>query len=258
MSDLVKRKEALLRKIETRKEKNQGLMKRLDKGVALEVVFLFDTTGSMEPYLVDVQVNIKLLIGEIKRRVPNARLGVIVYKDHDQGNYVTKSLPLTDREDELVNFLLSSAVEPGKGGGGPEAVECALYEANRFNWSPGNKGKAIVLIGDKPPHGVTDAFSECPLNRDYRAETEKLIQQKVKIYSVLCNNIAETRENFQWFADKTGGKFVTLEEIHDLVDFLVAVCIREANPLMLKSYIDELKQKGILSESKRKLLDHLK
>jgi hypothetical protein len=55
-------------------------------------------------------------------------------------------------------------------------------------------------------------------------------------------------------AERTGGKFVTLEEIHDLVDLIVAVSIKESNPQLLLAYTEELKQKGTLTASKRKLL----
>ena len=99
-----------------------------------------------------------------------------------------------------------------------------------------------------------DSFDDCLSGRDYRIEMNKLIDKNVKIYTVLCNNVAETISNFQFLAEKTGGKFVTLEAIHDLVDLIVAVSIKESNPLLLQAYTEELRQKGVLTESKRKLL----
>lgn len=253
-----KQKEALLRKIAEHKSLAKPILEKIRKASSLEIVFMFDTTGSMDVYLSEVQMHVQLILREIRKRVPDARIAIIVYKDHEQGPYVTLTHPFSDQEDELISFLRSSQIAPGAGGGGAEAVECALFEANQLDWSAGTKGKAIILIGDKPPHGVMDTFDECASGRDYRVETNHLIDKHVKIYSVLCNNVEETRSTFQWFADKTGGKFVTLEEIHDLVDLIVAVSIRESNPLLLQAYTDELRQKGTLTDTKRKLLQSLK
>lgn len=249
-----KQKEALLKKIAEHKSLAKPILDKVRKASPLEVVFMFDTTGSMDVYLSEVQVNVQLIIREILKRVHDARISVIVYKDHEQGPYVTKTLPFTEREEEITGFLRSAEIMPGAGGGGAEAVECALYEANQLTWSDGTKGKAIILIGDKPPHGVMDSFDDCLSGRDYRIETNKLAEKHVKIYTVLCNQVAETISNFQFLAEKTGGKFVTLEAIHDLVDLIVAVSIKEFNPLLLQAYTEELKQRGVLTESKRKLL----
>lgn len=252
-----KQKEALLKKIAEHKALAKPVLDKVRKASALEMVFMFDTTGSMDVYLSEVQMHVQLILREIRKRVPDARFALIVYKDHEQGPYVTLTHPFSEKEDELINFLRSSQIAPGAGGGGAEAVECALFEANQLEWSPGTKGKAIVLIGDKPPHGVMDTFDECTSGRDYRIETNHLIDKHVKIYAVLCNNVQETRSTFQWLADKTGGRFVTLEAIQDLVDLLVAVSIKESSPLLLQAYTEELKQKGHLTDSKRKLIQSL-
>lgn len=249
-----KQKEALLKKIAEHKSLAKPILEKASKTNPLEVVFMFDTTGSMDVYLSEVQVHVQMVIREIRKRVPDVRISVIVYKDHEQGPYVTKTLPFSEKEEEIIGFLRSPEIMPGAGGGGAEAVECALFEANQLNWTEGTKGKAIILIGDKPPHGVMDSFDDCLSGRDYRIETNKLIEKNVKIYTVLCNNVAETIGNFKFLAEKTGGKFVTLEAIHDLVDLIVAVSIKESNPLLLQAYTEELKQKGVLTESKRKLL----
>jgi hypothetical protein len=253
-----KQKEALLKKIAEHKSLARPILDKVRKASTLEMVFMFDTTGSMDVYLSEVQMHVQLILREIRKRVPDARIALIVYKDHEQGPYVTMTHPFSDKEEELINFLRSPQIAPGAGGGGAEAVECALYEANQLEWSPGTKGKAVILIGDKPPHGVMDTFDECDSGRDYRVETNRLIDKHVKIYTVLCNNVEETRSTFQGLAEKTGGKFVTLEEIHDLVDLIVAVSIKESNPLLLQAYADELKQKGTLTDSKRKLLQSLR
>ena len=256
--DLVKKqREVLLKKIDQHRSLAKPILEKAQQQHALEVIFMFDTTGSMDVYLTEVQTHIQLIVREIHKRVPGAHISIIAYKDHDQGPYVTLTLPFSDNEDEIINFLRSPDIAPGLGGGGPEAVECALRDANQLQWSTGIKGKAIILIGDKPPHGVMDSFEECSRHVDYRREIDQLKDKYVKIYTVLCNNIAETKSNFQWMAEKTNGKFVTLEEIQDLVDLIVAVSIKEYNPLLLEAYTDELRKKGVLTDSKKKLLENI-
>ena len=132
----------------------------------------------------------------------------------------------------------------GEGGGGPEAVECALHEAVAFTWDK-TAPKAIILIGDKPPHGVMDGLKSCTKMRDYREEVKAVKVKGIKIYPILCNNISETEGNFRWMADITGGKFFYLKEISDLSDLLIGICLKETGKLpyfekKLLAYGDEV------------------
>jgi len=253
MADLIKtEQERVLDRIRSRS--SDILTTFIEDTGTLDVVFMFDTTGSMSSYLNEVQRNVIKMIEDILKESPSVQFGVIVYKDHgsegEDSYYLTKTCHLTNNKSDVINFLRSDEIAPGAGGGGPEAVECALNEATNLSWA--SNTKAIILIGDEPPHGVMDSFNECPRGIDYREETKKLSDIGVKIYSVLCNNVYETEVTFKWFADQTNGKFLKLQNISDLVDLIVAVCMKETGSLA--SFGNKLIESGKMTETKKQLL----
>jgi hypothetical protein len=229
---LTDRKEKILKKIaEKEKRQKEG---RFSPDSSLDVVFMIDTTGSMDPYIDEVKHNIIRIIENVLEYSPKIRMGCVAYKDHgDEGEneyYLTKTLPLTFNRKEITGFMNSTELHIGEGGGGPEAVECALREAVTFTWDK-TAPKAIILIGDKPPHGVMDGLKYCTKMRDYREEVKALKTQEIKIYPILCNNISETEGNFRWMANETGGVFFYLKEISDLSDLLIGICLKETGKL---------------------------
>ncbi|MFZ4439969.1 MAG: vWA domain-containing protein [Syntrophales bacterium] len=234
MSDeaLTDRKEKLLKKI-AEKEK---LLKKGHFYVdsSLDVVFMIDTTGSMDPYIDEVKQNIIRIMENVLQYSPKVRMGCVAFKDHgDEGEdeyYLTRILPLTFDRKEITGFMQSPELYIGEGGGGPEAVECALHEAVGFTWDK-MAPKVIILIGDKPPHGVLDGLKNCTKMRDYREEVNALKTRGVKIYPILCNSISETEGNFRWMANETGGAFFYLKEISDLSDLLIGICLKETGQL---------------------------
>ncbi|MBI4878950.1 MAG: VWA domain-containing protein [Planctomycetes bacterium] len=63
----------------------------------LDVVFLIDTTASMELFLRAAKQTVDRMITDLAALIPNLRLGVVAYRDH-RDDYVTHAAPLsTDR-----------------------------------------------------------------------------------------------------------------------------------------------------------------
>lgn len=253
VSDVNEKKKKLMEKIsEKERHLTEGALSAVS---SLDAVFLLDTTGSMEPYIHEVQHNIVRVIDEVFNASPRVRMGVVAYKDHgDEGEdefYLTKVLPLMSDRQQIVRFVRSTELHIGEGGTGPEAVECALHEAAELGWSD-TAPKAIVLIGDKPPHGVTDSFKFCPRLNDYKVEVESLRKRGIRVYSILCNNITETEGNFRWMSQQTGGRFFYLKEISDLSDILIGICLKEAG--RLPYYERKLLEMGAMSPSRKTLL----
>lgn len=222
---------------------------------SLDVVFAVDTTGSMESYIHEVRDNILKIMEDIFEFSQGIRMGIIAYKDHgDEGEnefYLTKILPLTFDKKEIVEFLRSPDLHIGVGGNGAEAVECALYEAVNLNWGLSQTPKAIVLVGDKPAHGVIDSFRECTRMKDYRKEVEAIKNKGIKIYPILCNNIHETESSFRWMASETDGTFIYLDDIFSLSDILIGICLKETGKLLeyktkLLEYGEKLRLEHIL------------
>src|SRR5258708_5351350 len=110
----------------------------------------------MYGYLEEVRRELSRLATEIPESAPDAHMSVIAYGDYGDC-YVTKVLDLTHDFDAVKGFVTS--VEATGGGDFPEAVEEALNQANTLNWRNGST-RALILIGDAPPHGVVDAMRQ--------------------------------------------------------------------------------------------------
>lgn len=88
-------------------------------GRNVEVVFSFDTTGSMACYLDQVRQKLKETCRRLLRDIQSIRIGLIAHGDYcDYDNYVTKYIDLTSDVDQLVSF--AKDVSTTGGGDTPE------------------------------------------------------------------------------------------------------------------------------------------
>ncbi|MGE0710549.1 MAG: vWA domain-containing protein [Planctomycetota bacterium] len=218
---------------------------------ALDLALLIDTTGSMGPYLAELRRQLLDVVGELRRHVADLRCGVVAFKDHGE-SYVTRVLPPTRSLAALVRFLQAPELEAGLGGGGAEALECALREAARLRWRADARRVALV-IGDKPPHGAgLDGFAACACGVDYRDELERLAAAGVSVYSLRVGRCLEAQRVFEYFAARTGGRFLDRVHVRDLASSIVSVCHREAGDL--EAYRRRLERGGRLTPTRAEML----
>lgn len=117
-----------------------------------DLVFVFDTTGSMEKPLESLRNNVLGIIRVLQKVVPDLRIGFVAYRDKGEA-YLTRTLPLVSVSgrglDRVFAFINDLAVAGG--GDTPEAVDAGLGEAIAMDWRPG-VARAIVVIADAPAH----------------------------------------------------------------------------------------------------------
>ncbi|MGK2913268.1 MAG: vWA domain-containing protein [Porticoccaceae bacterium] len=119
----------------------------------LDVVFVVDSTGSMDWVLKEVRGRIVDIVDAIRLLVPISRFGVVVYRDVGSPEYVTRIQPLTFSLSKLSGFLGSVKAEGG--GDLAEALDQGLRVAiEQGGWRMGAK-KVIIIVGDAPPHDDT-------------------------------------------------------------------------------------------------------
>jgi hypothetical protein len=138
------------------------------------------------------------------------QIGLTLYRDFGDA-YVARTTPLTGNVEQLVKVLY--ATEAKGGGDYPEAIREALKDAlnvNRFVTSA-KTPKALILVGDAPPHPQT------------QAECEKVVadaaKQGFRTYVVKVKSGYEKEE--QWpaldkLAEAGGGSSMTVD-FHDVV-----------------------------------------
>ena len=120
---------------------------RIPAGDIAEVIFVFDTTLSMNdemPAFKNAMEKIKLQLAD---KVKTLRIGFVLYKDYSD-IYLNKLYPLSDKEEDY-----QAAVKALRASGGddiPEAVYEALIRLNDFEFISDNR--VAFLIADAPPH----------------------------------------------------------------------------------------------------------
>lgn len=221
---------------------------------SLQLLMMFDITGSMFGYFDLIRSKLKEIVSVVKEKARQAEFSVFAYRNHgDELGYkeIYYTFPLTSDQDTLFSQL--ETIE--KGGGGQDALTCmedCLQEANNLIWNM-QSPKALVIIGDQPPHGVVDSMSKCPREINYKWEIEKLGGKEVKIYTVFCPGAEERTVNFyRETAQKNGGRFLQIEEIDLLKELIIGICMKEIGNF--DNYVRDLEKTKQLTPIRKKAL----
>ncbi len=169
---------------------------------SLDVMFVFDTTGSMGDELLYLQKEFE----DIAKRVADqsTRFSVNFYRD--QGDeYVVRSNPFSD-DIEKVQALINAEYATG-GGDYEEAVDLALLDAvTGHEWREGAV-KLAFLILDAPPHDTGETAA------NLRTAMEEAIKQGIRIIPIASSGVDEKTEGFlRGIAMLTGGTYTFLTD----------------------------------------------
>ncbi len=208
-------------------------IKRMRKR-GLDIVFVFDSTGSMGLYVEHVKKKIRSLVRAIRKLVPAARVGLVTYRDVGM-DFVTRAVQLTHGTRGLELFLQETDYEGG--GDRPEAVEEGLRVAiDGMNWKK-DSAKVIVLIGDAPPHAA-DVGKAGDLVEKFRdkmggtlaaVDTNRPIPLKGQYHGCPlgveppCDVIlhGELMPEFRLLAEKGGGECIRFNEMERMNEMMV-------------------------------------
>ncbi len=125
-----------------------------------DVMFVFDTSGSMSGALEEAKTEIKEVMANISTSLPDAEFGLAEVRDYGESSYDPESTDEPWRLDVPVTSDVSSVSEAisalsAEGGGDePEAYGRALWETDTnpsVGWRP-EASHVIVLIADNVPH----------------------------------------------------------------------------------------------------------
>lgn len=155
---------------------------------AVDVLFVFDATGSMGDELRYLQVEMKDVISRAKAATGGLaiRTGAVVYRDHSD-EYLTRISRLTENIATTQEFIEHQNANGG--GDYPEAVPEALMAAlNSTGWNDNARARIAFLILDAPCH--EDSASLALMN-------EQILNAAalgVRIVPVVCSGIDEKAE----------------------------------------------------------------
>lgn len=216
----------------------------------IDVVFSFDTTGSMYPCLTQVRRKLKATVTRLLDEIPGIRIGIIAHGDYcDAGKtYVTKHFDLSGDADKICEFV--QKVEATGGGDAPECYELVLHEAQSLSWLP-NSTKSLVLIGDDIPH----APAQTPQKLNWRKEIDKLSEMEIAVYGVQALNRAHATPFYKELADRSGGFHISLDQFSYITDLFLAVCYQQSSEDQLEAYEEEVLKEGRMSRGLNKMFN---
>lgn len=174
------------------------------------------------------------IVDKITKRTKelSIRFAIVSYRDHppQDHSYVTRIFDFTNRLKNVHREI--SNLNPSQGGDTPEAVADGLYDARtKLSWDE-QAYKALLLVGDAPPHGRAyntlgdDYFPDgCPKGHDPRREVQSLKSrygETVFIFVCGCNPLV--RESFNSIAAAVdGGRYYSLQEAHELPEAILQI-----------------------------------
>lgn len=217
-----------------------------------DIVFSFDTTGSMASVIDSIRKNLTETIEKLFIDIPGIRIGIIVHGDYCDFPNMLWKLDL-NRNIHIINDFING-VPNTSGGDYPECYELVLKTAYDFNWK--SEVKVLVVIGDAEPHNYGDLINHKKemidiqerLNIDWKAEVEKLKDKKVTIFS--CHALPERNKSaisfYHHISSQTDGYYFCLDDLQSFKEYMIAICLKAAdgaeNIELLKQRQEELKQ----------------
>ena len=202
----------------------------------VEIVFCFDTTGSMSSCIKQVRDKLTETVNRLMTDIPKLKIGIIAVGDYcdADSSYVIKYCDLCSDIKKLRKFV----AEAGATGGGdaPEAYELALqYASKKISWTP-DFSKALVMIGDEVPH--PPSYTTKKIN--WFDELDSLASKGVKVYGVRALHSNHAIPFYEEMAERTGAISIHFSNFHLIVDMFLAICYRESGGEKLEQFEKEI------------------
>ncbi|XP_069142541.1 uncharacterized protein [Argopecten irradians] len=219
--------------------KSPGKSPRKMTGGPREIVFSFDTTGSMYNYMEEASYKMRELMNRVQEDMPGIRLAFVAHGDYyDLANdrYLIKWIDFGASVDEVDTFFENLPITHG--GDADECYELVLRKVwESLSWTPGSQ-RSLVMIGDSDPHEPGYTFNDFINDIDWREETKHLNEMGVRIYAL---QVGYTSNFYKQISQMTGGAHLRIENTEFTYDTLISICLREGGLRHLKGYEHEVR-----------------
>ncbi len=219
--------------------------------MALNVVFSFDTTGSMSGCIGQVRLKISEIVNDLFGKIDNLSVGIVAHGDYD-AEYLYKQVDITTNKKELSDFVKDVPNTTGRSY--PEAYEYVLNKVQEMSWQP-SALKILVMVGDAIPHEDHDN----PHKLKWRNELEKLKNMEISVYSVQClnSNNGSTKMFWKTMASVTGGYHLYLNQFSFITEMMTAICFKSMGTESLELYQQELETSSRITDNLKNMFNIL-
>ena len=225
-----------------------------EKDIETDIIFSFDTTGSMSPCISEVRRNVANIISKLFTEIRGLRVSIISHGDYCDKENTISVLDFTSNQHDIITFI--NQAKATSGGDYPECYELVLRTAKTLSWRTDAKMKSLILIGDAPPHEK----NENPEKIDWRLESEALANRNIQVFSVQCLN-SGNREAYAFYSEVarvTNGYHMFLDQFSYIKDMIQAICFRQYNVDQLEKFEEEVQHgSGGMSNTLRLMFDTL-
>jgi von Willebrand factor type A domain-containing protein len=218
-----------------------------------DIIFSFDTTGSMRPCIMQVRRVVAETVKKLFQDIDYLRIGVIAHGDYIDRDRCITELPLTNDQAKICQFV--ETVPNTSGGDCPECYEYVLHRVQDQAWK--GDQRALVLIGDDIPHtyGMRNELGQ-RVQYNWREEAATLHRNGIKIYPVQALSRSYATEFYSELAAESGTPRITLDQFSDMPHLLMALTYQNAG--QLDHFEADIKRgKHTVSKSVLRTLDQL-
>jgi Ca-activated chloride channel homolog len=177
---------------------------------AVDVVFVFDTTGSMGEEISGLIQTCISFAEELESKGRDYRLGLVTFSDEIRSVFYEDS-SLTEDVETFRGWV--SGLKAEGGDQEPENSYAALHRASQMNFR-GDAQSVLILITDATPHRYGDPTDDEQTFDDpkieYQAVLNQITENNISIYA-----ITPYIDDYRYLATETGGNYYNIAENPD-------------------------------------------
>lgn len=179
----------------------------------IDVVFVFDTTGSMQNKINDLLKISSRFASTLEDYGGDYQLAMVCFGAITEDDVIREVFKPSNSLSDFQSFLNRTKAY----GGGPEDQLTAVrYAINDLNYRSGVH-KVLILITDEPLLGTESRGKALPLN-DWNRMITEVYTAGFTAYSICTNE-----DYYRSLAEETGGKFYDIKRERDFTGILLNI-----------------------------------
>lgn len=219
----------------------------------IDLMFVVDATGSMEPYIEAAKATVERVAEQVKAMSfqPDLAYGFCAYRDHNaDSGFVTRHLDLTGFKLRFRRFVRD--LDTGGGNDGPEAAYDGLARAlDETSWrGDGLSHRILVLIGDES--AAEPGHRKNPANISGQQIADLANELNVHVFSLGVGGLdtedyQKRKDQFSRLSRATAGAYFPIEDADNVIRQVERVVLEGSRVVATRSEVVEAQVRGTLS-----------